>query len=75
MKLYHLFSITFVVISTTFAKNIQGINKRDEQANLKSKRAQTSDECKYINSSMFGKDDSYNCCEKVTCKNGHIVNM
>jgi len=73
MKAYYLFSILLVVLSTTFAKNI--VNKRGE-VNSKSKRAETSDECKYINS-MLGKVESYNCCNYngITCENEHITNM
>ena len=44
MNVYHIISILLVVLSTTFAKNI--VNKRGE-VNSKSKRAETSDECKY----------------------------
>ena len=73
MKAYYLFSILLVVFCTTFAKNI--INKRDG-VNSKSKRAETSDECKYINS-MLGEGESYNCCnyDGITCENGHITKM
>ena len=73
MKVYYLFNILLVVLSTTFAKNI--INKRDG-INSKSKRAETSKECKYINS-MLEKDESYNCCtyKGITCENGHITKM
>jgi len=73
MKVYYLFSILLVVFCTTFAKNI--IKKRDG-VNSKSKRAETSDECKYINS-MLGEGESYNCCDNggITCENGHITKM
>jgi len=76
MKFYCLFSLLLAVLYTTDAKNIQKINKR----------AETSDECKYINS-MLEKDESYNCCEYdpfdeegidirgVKCENGHITEM
>jgi len=78
MKVYYLFSILLVVLGTTFAKSV--INKRDG-VNSKSKRAETSDECKYINS-MLGKAESYNCCNyendsggSIKCENGHITIM
>jgi len=75
------------VLYTTNATVIQKNNKRDE-ASSKSKRTETSDECKYVNS-MIGKDKSYNCCEynedvtrgrisleeKIICENGHITEM
>jgi len=73
MKVYNLFNILLVVLGTTFANNIA--NKQDG-VNSKSKRADTSDECKYINS-LLGEDDSYNCCNYggITCEDGHITNM
>jgi len=84
MKFYYLFSILLLVLLyITNATVIQKNNKRDE-ASSKSKRTETSDECKYINS-MIGKDKSYNCCEynenvykttyEISCENGHIVKM
>jgi len=77
MKVYYLFSILLVVLGTTFATST--VNKRDEKVNSKSKRDETSDECKYINS-WLGEDESYNCCEYyffdgVYCENGHITSM
>jgi len=45
MKVYYLISILLVVVCTTFAKNI--VNKRN-RVNSKSKRAETSNKCKYI---------------------------
>ena len=74
MKVYYLFSILLVVLGTTFAKST--VNKRDEEVNSKSKRDETSDECKYINS-WIEKDESYNCCNhnRITCENGHITEM
>jgi len=73
MKVYYLFSILLVVLGITFAKNI--VNKRDG-VNSKSKRAETSDECKYINN-LLGEDESYNCCNYngIKCENGHITEM
>jgi len=78
MKVYYLFSILLVVLGTTFTKSI--INKRDG-VNSKTKRAETSDECKYINS-MLGKSESYNCCDydsdsggSITCENGYIIKL
>jgi len=73
MKIYYLFNILLVVLSTTFAKNI--VNKRGG-VNSKSKRAETSKECKYINS-WLGETESYNCCnyDEITCENGHITEM
>jgi len=75
MKIFNLFSILLVVSCTTFAKSI--VKKRDG-VNSKSKRANTSNECKYINS-MLGKDESYNCCNfnygEIECQNGHITRM
>jgi len=74
MKVYYLFSILLVVLGTTFAKSI--VNKRDEEVNSKSKRAITSNECKYINS-WLGQDEYYDCCYYVgiECENGHITEM
>ena len=75
MKVYYLFSILLVVLGITFAESI--VNKRDRM-NSKSKRAETSDECKYINS-WLGEDESYDCCDYddlrggVLCENGHIT--
>ena len=73
MKIYYLFSILLVVLGTTFAKNV--VNKRNG-VNSKSKRAETSDECKYINS-LLGEGESYNCCiyNGIECENGHIIKM
>jgi len=80
MKIYCLFSILLVVLSTTFAKNIA---KKRNGVNSKSKRANTSDECKYINS-MLGKDEYYDCCvytqydwgiRGIKCENGNIIEM
>ncbi|ORX80560.1 L domain-like protein [Anaeromyces robustus] len=81
MKLYFIFSfIQVVLLYTTFAKNIQNI-KRSGEVSSKSKRDETSDECKYINS-MIHKDESFNCCElnvkkyyTITCENGHITEI
>jgi len=75
MKFYYLFGILLVVLYTTFAKNIQNVNKGDG-VNLKLKRSVTSNECKYING-MLEKDDSYDCCkhEGIECENGHITKM
>jgi len=82
MKFYHLFSIILIVLHTTIAKKAQREEKRNEGVNLKSKRAETSDECKYINS-MLGEDEFYNCCEFhknssfnfIQCENGHITGI
>ena len=73
MKVYYLFSILLVVLGTTFAKST--VNKRDG-VNSKSKRTETSSECKYINS-MLGKAESYNCCNNdgIECENDHITKM
>ena len=75
MKIFNLFSILLVVLGTTLAKNI--VNKRDG-VNSKSKRSETSDECKYINS-LLGEAESFNCCNynilEITCENGHITIM
>jgi len=75
MKVYYLFSILLVVFSTILAENINFISKKDG-ANSKVKRAETSDECKYVNN-WIGMSESYNCCNYfyVKCKNGHIINM
>jgi len=70
MKVYFIFSILLIVFFTIFTKNIV---KKREGVKLKLKRAETSDECKYINS-ILGKKESYNCCEdSVKCENGHIT--
>ncbi|OUM66442.1 hypothetical protein PIROE2DRAFT_6275 [Piromyces sp. E2] len=73
MKLYFLFSIFLVVLNTTFEKNIQYLNRRDEGINLKN---ETSNECQYINS-ILKKNESYNCCQYngITCENGHITKI
>ena len=73
MKIYYLFNILLVVLGATFAKSI--VNKQDG-VNSKSKRAELSDECKYINS-ILGEDESYNCCNNyiITCENGHITEL
>jgi len=83
MKFLYYLGILLVVLYTANAYNIQKINKKDK-VNSKSKRAETSNECKYINS-MIGKDESYNCCEyefrehkevfRITCQNGHVTKM
>jgi len=75
MKIYYLFSILIVGLNISFAKNIQDINKRNG-VKSKSKRAETSSECKYINS-ILGKDDSYNCCgyEGIKCVNGQVIEL
>jgi len=64
MKVYNLFSIVLVVLCTTL-----GVHS-------KSKRAETSDECKYINS-MLGEDETYDCCnyDGIECENGNIIKM
>ncbi|OUM63916.1 hypothetical protein PIROE2DRAFT_9447 [Piromyces sp. E2] len=81
MKLYNLFSIYLVtVLYTAFAKNAHQINKRESEVKSNSKKVETSDECKYINS-LIGEDESFNCCEcdtykrTITCENGHIVKL
>jgi len=74
MKVYRLSRILLVVLGSVYAKNT--VNKRDGVVNLKSKRDEVSDECKYINS-MLGKDESYDCCKHsgIYCENGHITEM
>lgn len=66
-----------VVVSSTTSLHIkQDYNYRFNGDNDIFKRNEISDECQYINS-LFGKDNSYNCCEKegITCSDGHIIKM
>jgi len=74
MKIFIL--ISFLVLSyITFAYKIPNLHNETER--VKTKRSEISDECKYINYSLWKKDESYNCCDYygITCENGHITKL
>jgi len=55
-------------------KHIPYLEDKFGKVNEKRDESESSDECKYINSS-FGYDESFNCCKYFDCSNGHIVSL
>jgi len=74
MKIFNF--INFLILScTSFAYKLPISNNEIEK--VKTKRSEISDDCKYIDSLLWQKEELYDCCnhDKITCKNGHITEL
>jgi len=71
MKYFNLFGC-LVLSNILFAYKIPNLKNGIDE--VKIKRIENSNECKFINS-LFSKKESYNCCNTVTCEEGHITEM
>jgi len=74
MKKYSIFCIFLIVTYTIFAYNIPNDNIYENKAKRDTNDNGTSDDCKYINR-LLNRDETYNCCKRFTCENGHITKM
>ena len=75
LKFYLLFSIFSIVVSCNTLP--RPVHPKENKIDMTiTKREESSEECKYINS-MIEKDESYNCCTHtgIKCSNGHIISM
>jgi len=75
MKLYFLLFFIWIIVKKIWGRSIITLDTKNTATKHSIREYDsTNGECKFVNS-LLGRDLFEDCCDEVTCKEGHITKM